>query len=73
MRAGETRYPRIKEVAMTAPTIEHTSTTQPTSDVPKDDFDLDITFIEAGDSVQHIIKMTGDNCGTTCESACTSC
>lgn len=36
-------------------------------------FDLDIRFIEAGDTVDHIIKMTDDNCGTTCQSACTSC
>ncbi|MEU4594490.1 MULTISPECIES: FxLD family lanthipeptide [Micromonospora] len=40
---------------------------------PLDEFDLDITFIEAGGTVEHIIKMTQDNCGTTCESACTSC
>lgn len=38
-----------------------------------DDFDLDIEFIEAGGTVEHIIRMTQDNCGTTCESACTSC
>lgn len=40
---------------------------------PLDDFDLDIEFIEAGSTVDHIIKMTNDNCGTTCQSACTSC
>lgn len=38
-----------------------------------DDFDLDIEFIEAGGTVEHIITMTQDNCGTTCQSACTSC
>jgi FxLD family lantipeptide len=38
-----------------------------------DDFDLDIEFIEAGGTVEHIIKMTEDNCGSSCESACTSC
>lgn len=38
-----------------------------------DDFDLDIEFIETGGTVEHIIKMTEDNCGSTCESACTSC
>jgi FxLD family lantipeptide len=38
-----------------------------------DDFDLDIEFIEAGGTVEHIIKMTHDNCGNTCQSACTSC
>ncbi|SCF48750.1 FxLD family lantipeptide [Micromonospora matsumotoense] len=38
-----------------------------------DAFDLDIEFIEAGSTVEHIIKMTEDSCGSTCESACTSC
>jgi FxLD family lantipeptide len=42
-------------------------------DGTSDDFDLDIEFIEAGDTVEHIIKMTEDNCGSTCASACTSC
>ncbi|WP_083460186.1 FxLD family lanthipeptide [Jiangella muralis] len=40
---------------------------------PLGDFDLDIEFIEAGSTVDHIIKMTDDNCGTTCQTACTSC
>jgi FxLD family lantipeptide len=35
--------------------------------------DLDITFVEAGDAVEHIIKMTDDGCGSTCQSACNSC
>ncbi|MCM4078299.1 FxLD family lanthipeptide [Paractinoplanes hotanensis] len=38
-----------------------------------DGFDLDIDFIEAGGTVEHIIKMTEDGCGSTCASACTSC
>ncbi|MCM4078298.1 FxLD family lanthipeptide [Paractinoplanes hotanensis] len=42
-------------------------------DQTTDGFDLDIDFIEAGGTVEHIIKMTEDQCGTTCESACTSC
>lgn len=59
---------------MTAPTIEHTAVAgQPSADDLEDDFELDITFIEAGDSVDHIIRMTSDNCGTTCQSACTTC
>ncbi|BCY07295.1 FxLD family lanthipeptide [Actinoplanes sp. L3-i22] len=58
---------------MTAPTIERTTVVPPNVDEPETGFDLDITFVEAGDSVQHIIKMTGDNCGTTCQSACTTC
>jgi FxLD family lantipeptide len=58
---------------VTAPTIERATVVPPEVDEPETGFDLDITFIEAGDSVQHIIKMTGDNCGTTCQSACTTC
>ncbi|MFI9643730.1 FxLD family lanthipeptide [Micromonospora sp. NPDC051925] len=42
-------------------------------DRPLDEFDLNIEFIEAGGTVEHIIKMTEDSCGSTCESACTSC
>jgi FxLD family lantipeptide len=34
--------------------------------------DLDITFLEAGDSVEHLIYMTDDGCGKSCQSACTS-
>jgi FxLD family lantipeptide len=62
-------------------TIQLAATAQPATDVQPatgidripDDFDLDIEFIEAGGTIEHIIKMTEDNCGTTCESACTSC
>ncbi|MEV5695549.1 FxLD family lanthipeptide [Micromonospora globbae] len=50
------------------------ATVQPdVDDGALDDFDLDIEFIEAGGTVEHIIKMTEDNCGSTCASACTSC
>ncbi|MGH3972186.1 MAG: FxLD family lanthipeptide [Pseudonocardiaceae bacterium] len=34
-----------------------------------DDFDLDIEFIEAGGTVEHIITMTEDNCCRSCQSA----
>lgn len=37
------------------------------------DFELDISFVEVGDTVKDLIYMTNDNCGSTCESACTSC
>ncbi|MBC7277095.1 FxLD family lanthipeptide [Nocardioides sp. NBC_00368] len=53
--------------------------TQITTSLPEaegrtlDDFDLDIEFIEAGGTVEHIITMTEDNCGSSCVSACTSC
>jgi FxLD family lantipeptide len=37
-----------------------------------DDWDLDITFVEAGDTVDKLIYMTNDGCGTTCQSACST-
>lgn len=56
-------------------TVELTPPTDPATEIAatEADFDLDIEFIEAGTSVEHIIKMTEDSCGSTCESACTSC
>lgn len=38
-----------------------------------DEWDLDLTIIESGPEADRIIRMTDDNCGTTCESACNSC
>ena len=58
---------------MTAPTIERTTVPAATENPQPGIEDLDISFLEAGDTVDHIIKMTNDNCGTTCQSACTSC
>nr|WP_308129599.1 FxLD family lanthipeptide [Actinoplanes polyasparticus] len=60
---------------MTAPTVERTTVPKAAQD-PQPNIgieDLDITFIEAGGTVDHIIKMTNDGCGSTCQSACTSC
>lgn len=37
------------------------------------DFDLDITVIEDGSTVDNLLRLTDDNCGTTCQSACNSC
>ncbi len=37
------------------------------------DFDLDVSIIESGPVVAELIRLTDDNCGTTCESACNSC
>jgi FxLD family lantipeptide len=38
-----------------------------------DDWDLDVSIIESGPEADRIIRMTDDNCTTTCQSACTSC
>ena len=47
--------------------------TPETGDPDLTDFDLDVSFVEVGDTVKDLIYMTNDNCGSTCESACTSC
>jgi FxLD family lantipeptide len=36
------------------------------------EWDLDITFVESGASVDKLIYMTNDGCGKTCESACST-
>ncbi len=38
-----------------------------------DPFDLDITFIEGTPAAETVLMCTtGDNCGTSCPSACTT-
>ena len=37
------------------------------------DFDLDVTIIESSPVVPEPVRSTSDGCGSTCESACTSC
>jgi FxLD family lantipeptide len=38
-----------------------------------DAFDLDVRFAESGPALDVLVQLTGDNCGSTCESACLSC
>jgi FxLD family lantipeptide len=38
-----------------------------------DMFDLDVRFAESGPALDVLVQLTGDNCGSTCESACVSC
>lgn len=37
------------------------------------EFDLDFSLVESGPVVNELLRMTDDNCGRTCESACNSC
>jgi len=37
------------------------------------DFDLDVRIVESSPVVAELMRSTSDNCGHTCESACTSC
>ncbi|MET8160340.1 FxLD family lanthipeptide [Sphaerisporangium sp. NPDC005289] len=61
---------------MNAPTIQQTITKETATVAAEetfDPFDLDITFIEntpAADTV--LLCSTGDNCGSSCPSACTT-
>lgn len=63
---------------MSTPTIEQSSdsqksTTTSAEDTPHDVFDLDITFIENTPATESILMCsTGDNCGSSCPSACTT-
>lgn len=36
-------------------------------------FDLDVSIVESGPVVPELLRSTSDNCGQTCQSACTSC
>lgn len=38
-----------------------------------DGFDLDVEVVESAPRLDALLNLTGDNCGGTCESACTSC
>ena len=34
------------------------------------EFDLDISIVESGPVVAELMRITDDNCGQTCQSAC---
>jgi FxLD family lantipeptide len=36
------------------------------------DFDLDVSIVESGPILDELMRLTDDNCGTTCQSACTN-
>lgn len=44
----------------------------PEGGVEPDDWTLDVTFVEAGPTVDKLIYMTNDGCGSTCQSACST-
>jgi len=53
----------------------HTTTTAVTvGDLDLDaDFDLDVSIVETGPVIAELMRSTDDNCGHTCQTACTSC
>lgn len=57
---------------MTTPTVEQQTGTIPI-DAAADPFDLDITFIEGTPAAETVLMCsTGDTCGSSCPSACTT-
>lgn len=62
---------------MSTPTIDTPTATgavDPDVDRGADtEFELDIRIFESGVGLDEIIRMTDDNCGSSCQSACTSC
>ncbi|MEU0489952.1 FxLD family lanthipeptide [Nocardiopsis sp. NPDC006139] len=40
--------------------------------VDADGFDLDVEVVESGPRLDSLLNLTGDNCGSTCESACST-
>jgi len=37
------------------------------------DWDLDVSIVESGVAAEQLIRMTDDNCNSTCGTACVSC
>jgi FxLD family lantipeptide len=37
------------------------------------DFELDVSIVDSGPVVPELLRSTSDNCGQTCQTACTSC
>jgi FxLD family lantipeptide len=47
-------------------------TVQRDSETLDADFDLDITIVESGSVIAELMRNTDDNCGQTCQSACSN-
>lgn len=45
----------------------------PSTPAASSEFDLDVSIVESAPVVADLMRNTDDNCGSTCESACTSC
>lgn len=47
-------------------------TSNPTALAIDPAFDLDVSIVESGPMVNELLSLTDDNCGSTCESACST-
>lgn len=48
-------------------------TAVPVTSTADSEFDLDVSIVESGPVIAELMRLTDDNCGSTCESACNSC
>lgn len=71
--ALQSRFPvTAQEHTMSTPTVEK-QTTAASEDEAFDPFELDITFIENTSAAETtLLCSTGDTCGSSCPSACTT-
>jgi len=44
----------------------------PAAPTAETDFDLDVSIVESGPLLDELMRLTDDNCGTTCQSACST-
>jgi FxLD family lantipeptide len=42
------------------------------SNAGSEEWELDISIVESGPEADKLIRMTDDNCGATCQSACST-
>lgn len=58
---------------MTIQLEQPVATAEPTAEIADDPFQLDITFVENTPASETMLMCgTGDNCGSSCPSACTT-
>ncbi|MGH3940026.1 MAG: FxLD family lanthipeptide [Pseudonocardiaceae bacterium] len=45
-------------------------TAAPGTPATDSEFDLDVSIVESGPVIDELMRLTDDNCGSTCETAC---
>jgi len=63
----------IQSDAVVASAVIPNSTAIPGSTAVDSEFDLDVSIVESAPVVAELMRITSDNCGQTCETACNSC
>ena len=56
-------------MSMTAQTTADSTITTAT---PPSEFDLDLSIVSSGTVIADLMRSTDDNCGATCQSACSN-